>query len=328
VASHEKPRRSAADCYAHLGAAWQQWRGVETEQAERARAQALWILTGALDWARLILREDTRSGGADHLGEPWAVPLQESRLTSFLATDANNSALLSEQDNENVFLSGQIQDLQARMNVNNLIDASGGISATALASFAKLFDLLNLKATELNAMAENLRFAADISPNNRSGERASLLPQRVDQLTLLGLSAASLERLRPFITWLPSRTSVNLNTASAEVLYASTPGLDLDGARKIVSERNRQHFKSLADVGKLLPTVANQFNEDQHSVASKYFEVTGRLRMVDGAQSTVVIERSAVQREGLNVKVLWRERGGFPVAAGGINTDQISPSLR
>jgi len=66
-------------------AMWQQWRSVEVETAERSRVQASWVLTGALDWARLILREDARSGGADHLAEPWAVPLQEARLSTFLA---------------------------------------------------------------------------------------------------------------------------------------------------------------------------------------------------------------------------------------------------
>ena len=309
------------------GAAWQQFRSVETERAERARAQASWILLGALDWARLILREDARSGGADHLGEPWAVALQESRLTSFLATDTNNSALLSEQDNENVFLSGQIQDLQARLNVYNLIEA-GRVSPSALATLTKLFDLLNLNTAEVTTLAENLRFASDISPDNRSGARAALLPQRLDQLSLLGLSSNSLERLRPYITWLPSRTPINVNTASAEVLYASVPGLELDGARKIVSERSRQHFKTLADVGSIVPAAAGQLSEGQHSVASRYFEVTGRLRLVDGSQSMVVIERSAVQRDGLEVKMLWRERGSFPLSAGGITAEQITASLR
>ena len=33
---------------------WQQWRAVQVESAERARAQALWILDGAIDWARLV----------------------------------------------------------------------------------------------------------------------------------------------------------------------------------------------------------------------------------------------------------------------------------
>ena len=39
-------------------ALWQQWRSVEVETAERDRLQAAWVLSGALDWARLILRED------------------------------------------------------------------------------------------------------------------------------------------------------------------------------------------------------------------------------------------------------------------------------
>jgi general secretion pathway protein K len=309
------------------GAAWQQWRAVEIERAERNRIQASWILVGALDWARLILREDARSGGADHLGEPWAVALQESRLSSFLAADANSAALLADQGNDNVFLAGQMQDLQARINVYNLIEA-GRIAPAPLAALAKLFDLQGLDAAELTAMAENLRFASDLSPDNRSLGRASLLPQRVDQLTLIGLSPASLQRLRPFITWLPSRTPVNVNTANAEVIYASVPGLELDGARKIVAERQRQHFKTLADVGNIVPDLAGLFNEGQHAVSSRYFEVTGRLRLADSLQSTVVSERSAVQRDGLDVKVLWRERGSFSVAAQGLSPEQMPGSLR
>jgi general secretion pathway protein K len=309
------------------GAAWQQWRGVETERAERERGQAAWLLVGALDWARLILREDARSGGADHLGEPWAVALQESRLGSFLAADSKNAVLLADQANDDVFLSGQMQDMQSRLNMYNLIEA-GRISPPAMAAFAKLFDLQGLDVSELNAVAENLRFASDLSPDNRSGARAALLPQRMDQLTLLGLSKESLERLRPYITWLPSRTPVNVNTAPAEVLYASISALELDGARKLVADRQRQHFKSLADIGNLMPALAGQFNEGQHSVASRFFEVTGKLRLADGPKSTVVIERSVVQRDGLGVKTLWRERGSFPVMDGGISADEIMRGLR
>ena len=73
-------------------ALWQQWRGVEVETAERARVQSAWILIGALDWSRLILIEDYNAGGAagaDHLAEPWSVPLEEARLSTFLAADRN-----------------------------------------------------------------------------------------------------------------------------------------------------------------------------------------------------------------------------------------------
>ena len=78
------------------GALWQQWRTIEVESAERQRAQARWLLTGALDWARVILREDARASGAnagsDHLAEPWAVPLQEARLSSFLSALPDGSS--------------------------------------------------------------------------------------------------------------------------------------------------------------------------------------------------------------------------------------------
>ena len=73
------------------GAAWQQWRTVEVESTERQHAQAQWLLLGALDWARVILREDARSGNpdapTDHLAEPWAIPLQEARLSTFLSAN-------------------------------------------------------------------------------------------------------------------------------------------------------------------------------------------------------------------------------------------------
>jgi len=51
-------------------ALWQQWRAVEVETAERARMQSAWMLSGALDWGRLILREDARASRTDHLASP------------------------------------------------------------------------------------------------------------------------------------------------------------------------------------------------------------------------------------------------------------------
>ena len=44
-------------------ALWQQWKHVEVESAERHRVQASWLLNGALDWSRLILREDAMASG-------------------------------------------------------------------------------------------------------------------------------------------------------------------------------------------------------------------------------------------------------------------------
>jgi general secretion pathway protein K len=282
---------------------WQQWRGVEVEAAERQRQQSAWVLVGALDWARLLLRIDAQTPGADHLAEPWAVPLQEARLSSFLAQDKATSADLDLE----AFLSGAIIDGQSRMNVRNLAQ-DGRLSEGGLRAFSKLYEMLGLPPQELLGLAESVRAAADTSADNAGGF-APLMPQRVGQLQSLGLSEDSIKRLEPYITVLPERTPLNLNTASAEAIYASVPELDLASARRLVQEREKAHFKTLVDIGQLFPQIAGQFKDEEHSVSSKYFEVTGILRLGDSA----VQERSLVRRDGLNVRVEWRERFTAPV---------------
>lgn len=284
-------------------ALWQQWRSVEVEAAERARVQSFWVLTGALDWARLILREDARSGGPDSLSEPWAVPLEEARLSTFLAADKDTTAD-SDTSASQAFLSGLISDLQARLNVTNLVD-NGKVSEPALQAFAKLFEQLGLPPGELAALAENLRQALDTRPENDAASIAPLLPQRVEQLVWLGLSPASLAILRPYITLLPVRTPVNLNTASVTVLYACIPSLDMALAQRLVSARQTTPFRTLAAVTEQLGQLTVPLNEAQQSVNSRFFEVQGRLRL----DQTVVQEHSVVQRDGLEVKTLWRDRG-------------------
>ncbi len=283
-------------------AMWQQWRSVEVETAERSRVQASWVLTGALDWARLILREDARSGGADHLAEPWAVPLQEARLSTFLSADTPGSGDTTDDTTE-AFMSGQINDLQARLNVFNLVE-NGQLSEPAYRSFAKLFGLLGLPPQQLATLAENLRFAADSSADNRSSPLAPLMPQRVEQLIWVGLSPQTVAQLQPYVTLLPVRTPVNLNTAPVEVIYATVPSLEMADAQRIVAEREGAHFRTVGEAGKMAGDIAGQFSDGQHSVASRFFEVRGRLRL----DKTVVEERSVVQRDGMTVTTLLRER--------------------
>jgi general secretion pathway protein K len=296
-------------------ALWQQWRGVEVETAERERLQSAWLLQGALDWARLILREDARAGNTDHLAEPWAVPLKEARLSAFLATtegatDTTNSV-------QNVFLSGGITDLQARLNVTNLVQG-GEPQSTSVQAFARLFAALGLLDAELLAMVDQLQMAqlAQLTSTPQQGDLkkkpapakstavASLIPTTFSQLAWLGLSPATLRTLQPYVTVLPQRTPVNINTASAIVLHASIPKLSLADAQKLVTARAQSHFHSLSDVTKALDNPDQALSESLHSVNSNYFEVQAALR-VEGHQ---VFERATVQRDGLQVNTLERAR--------------------
>jgi general secretion pathway protein K len=289
------------------GALWQQWKSIEVEGAERQRTQARWLLTGALDWARVILREDSRAGNAsaptDHLAEPWAVPLQEARLSAFLAalpdgTGGTGNTADDEKFAQQVLLSGAVSDLQGRLNVTNLLQNERLDGKTVLA-FERLFDALGVPPAQLSVLTQGLLTA------RRQNSNSPLMPQRVSQLNWLGLSPQALQTLSPHITVLPNRTPVNLNTASVQVLHASVPGLSLTDAQRLVQQRERQHWASVEAFQNALGRPISL--SDTHSVSTQYFEVLGRLRM----PQTTLQERSLVLREGQELKVLWRESGSL-----------------
>jgi general secretion pathway protein K len=285
-------------------ALWQQWRQVEIESAERGRSQTGWMLTGALDWSRLILLEDAKSqqsGNADHLGEPWALPLQESKLSTFLSQDQK----WQEGDAE-VFLSGYITDAQSRLNLRNLID-QGTLSLPDLAAWRRLFEQLGLPLEELNTMVRLLPLAltSNNTPNATPSSTAPLMPQRTAQLVWLGMSSQTVAALENFVTVLPEPTTINLNTAPAEVLMACLPGLDMVSARQLLTQRQRAHWTNLQDVRQILGPLGTLLNNNRHGVQSSFFEINGRMRIDQVMQQ----ERALVKREGSNaVRMLWRVR--------------------
>ncbi len=292
-------------------ALWQQWRAAEVEQAERRRVQAGWVLTGALDWARLILREDARgnqsSGNADHMGEPWAMPLEEARLSSFLAVDKNNNT----DGMLEAFLSGEVIDLQSRMNFMNVVRTVGTgaqtkveLSEADMRSFAKLYEQLGLPGSELTAAANELRATITLALSDPMPSRTSLMPRKYAQLGWLGISRNSLAVLEPYVTVLPTRTTLNLNTASAQAICASVQNMDMAQARQLVTAREREPFKTLADASAVVPVITGQLSDLYHGVRSNHFEVRGRLRLDD----TIIEERSLVVRNNLDVRIGWRER--------------------
>ncbi|MGP1691032.1 MAG: type II secretion system minor pseudopilin GspK [Giesbergeria sp.] len=281
-------------------AMWQQWRAIEIETAERARIQSAWILVGALDWSRLILHEDARAGGGDHLAEPWAVPLAEARLSTFLASQDGAAQVDASTDMQDAFLSGQITDMQSRLNVASLV-VGGAVQQGAHAQFTRLFAQLGLPVGQLETMEQALQRAT--TAKEAAGSDAALMPQQVEQLGWLGLPAASVAMLAPLVTVLPEATPVNLNTASPEVLLAAIDGLDRAGAENLATARETHPFRTLDEVRPLLPP-STTLRPNEHSVATNYFEVQGRLRLGDAS----VLERSLVYRTGTDVTTVWRTR--------------------
>jgi general secretion pathway protein K len=299
-------------------ALWQQWRSVEIESAERSRAQMQWVLNGALDWARLILLEDARNGEVDHLSEPWALPLQEARLSSFLAMDRDNT-----DDAVDAFLSGQISDQQAFLNVRNLVQ-DGKVNTGAVKAFERLFTLLNLPRGQLQLLVDNLQASDLASATPAAGSQtqaqtqsqgdAPLRPYRMEQLVWLGVPLATVQALSPYATLLPVATPVNVNTASAAVIHAAATNVDMSQAKQLVARRATTHFDFIAQALKaagVSDAAAALADPKDLSVGSHFFAVRGRLRLGDNA----VQEVSLVERDGNTVKVVSRQREALTAAA-------------
>jgi general secretion pathway protein K len=292
------------------GMVWLQTRAVQVEAAERARVQASWILSGALDWARLILREDERGGrqrGAayDAFNEPWATPLAEARLSTFLAADKDNNV----DSGPEAFISGSIVDAQSRFNLRGLIDGAGKPVPAQVAALQQLASWAGAPGDTAQRITEGLRraFYPGVADNAAA---APIKPTQLSDLAWIGIEAPTLERLAPWVELLPLPTTVNANTAPREVLAASIEGLDLGSAERMVQSRLRKPFETIADVQAMLPG-AVRVDAARVGVGSSWFEVSGRLRL----EERVLEERSLLQREGEKVSVRRRERHSFTLGA-------------
>jgi general secretion pathway protein K len=281
---------------------WQQWRAVQVETAERSRAQSAWILSGALDWAGLILKEDARpsAGQVDHLGEPWAVPLAEARLSTFLASDKDNNA---DDDGPEAFLSGSITDAQSRFNLRNLVDAKFEISKDDLAALRRLCENVNVAVVVADLLAEGLKNAYTPAGATNAVADPPLQPRRLSQLAWLGVDAQALARLEPYVVLLPTETPINVNTASREVIASVIPGLNIGDAERLVQYRQRTPFRKQQDLLAQLPG-ASPDKIGKVDIATRYFEVRGRLRLND----RVLEQRSLVERNQRTITVLTSER--------------------
>jgi general secretion pathway protein K len=288
---------------------WRQYRAVQIEAAERARAQASWILQGSLDWARLILREDARADrdaqrrgeqAVDHLGEVWAVPLAEARLSTFLAADKSNA-----DEGPEAFLSGSLEDAQSRYNLRHLLTGKV-VPPLEQRVLERLCVSAGVAPGTATLIIEKLRSAYGSQGESGSqGDKADtpLQPRNIDQLAWFGLSADTLARLQPLITLLPVITPVNLNTAPRELIAALFEGMDLASAERLVQARQAKPLSKLEDSADFFPKGVIVAAE-RASVNSAFFIINGRLRL----EERVLEERSLIQRRDLEMLVLDRQR--------------------
>ncbi|WP_297475717.1 type II secretion system minor pseudopilin GspK [Ferrovum sp.] len=315
-------------------------RRVKLLENQRVRDEAEQMGVGALDWARLILREDLlHTGAVDHLGEVWAVPITDIPLES--VTGGGESGIR---------LSGRILDAQSRFNLMSLVKVAsagagqGWVGATAIdpegvAVFQRLLQSLGLDPAAAPAIAAQMlasRFTAPLTAGTASAPDPFPARQVTDQsagaplpLGVVGevrtwfpdADASTLVRLESCLVLLPLPTRVNANTASANVLGAVL-GVDPGTLAGLLQARQQQAFSDTADlqrqVNALLPN-PGPFPSSQLGVSSDYFWVVEELRRPGAVQrrQALVARQHGV---GQMTRVLeWREgwTPGIDLTGGG-----------
>lgn len=281
---------------------WNLFASAKTVSVTAARDQAELVSRSGVDWARVILREDGRVSTTDTLTEPWAVPLAESRISEGLMRKGETIEQANERE---VLLSGRIEDAQGRFNLRNLgLDNSK--RAQWLEGFMKLCDLLAVNPKDRATLADVLgRMYLPAGGSEPSEKQVlGLVPARTwdDLRGQYGLAEETWLQLRPLVVILPRFTPVNANTASAEVLYASVPGLSFPQAQSVISQRARVSFKDLNDLNNALGP-SSRPNNDLMAVSTAYFLIDGSAK-VEGA---TIRTRALVERRDQRVFVIWRQ---------------------
>lgn len=209
------------------------------------RDQAVQVAVGSEGWVRTILKDDLASSTNDHLDEVWA--------TEIPALPIDSEAVQGQ-------IWGNIEDLQGRFNINNLIGPDGDIDEPAFEQFERLLGALGLDPRLAAAAADWLDVNQEetIPDGAEDPLYSGLVPayrtanQSISNITELaaidGMDPASFELLLPHVTALPGRTAVNVNTASIPVLQSLGPNITLGDAEGLVSARQDGGFIDYSDI--------------------------------------------------------------------------------
>ncbi|MDH3560833.1 MAG: type II secretion system minor pseudopilin GspK [Gammaproteobacteria bacterium] len=203
---------------------------------EQAYAYAL----AAESWARVTLRKDARESNYDALDEDWATALPPIAV-------------------EGGLVSGRVDDLQGRFNLNNLVGEDGKASDADQAYFTRLLDLLGLELSLADTLTDWIDADIDARFPDGAEDEHYLLNEpayrpanrplaSVSELRLVkGFDAEALQLLIPHVTALPGRTLINVNTATAVVLQALHSELDASAVEMLLADREDTGYQSTDD---------------------------------------------------------------------------------
>ena len=240
---------------------------------------------GLEDWARLYLKEDSEESEVDSLDEYWATGIPGLPI-------------------EGGYLTGYVEDEQARFNLNTLIG-----SEIALNRFVRLCDNLKVDDTFIPALMDwidedfDIRFPDGMEDNYEGYRVANREMVDISELLLVqNVTPEIYETLKPYITALPGTTTLNVNTMSEVIFQSLAPDLDVS---EFIKQRDDGAYES---VDEFVERLQIPIEVEGLSVDTRFFRTHGQV--VQGEQlytQTSLIHRDA---EG-ETRVINRTLGQF-----------------
>ena len=223
---------------------------------ERANSYAF----GLEDWARVLLIRDSKESDTDHLAENWAIGIPGLPI-------------------EGGFLSGFLEDEQAKFNINNLLRSEESVKR-----FQRLCDNLEVETTFIDPLLDwmdedfDIRYPDGAEDQYETYRVANRPLSDISELMLIkNMTADMYQKLLPHITTLPAPTNINVNTLTDQVFLSLGEGLNLD---QYLEEREKEDFK---DIPSFIERLQLTIPPTDLSVSTEYFYAHGTV--VQGDQS-------------------------------------------
>jgi general secretion pathway protein K len=270
--------------------------------------QAWLYARGAEAWSKAILARDVKDNDTDNLKDIWAQRLPPIELPGGMMV-------------------GYIEDMQGRINLNNLIDGDK-VDSQSTAQLERLLELLELDNGLVQAIVDWLDKDVEATPpggaedNYYLGlERAYMTGNRkmisVSELRLVkGFDQKTYLRIAPFVSTLPIRTPINVNTAPAEVLASLSPDISLDLTKQLVKQRQETPYEKIDDFTGHASLKDSKLNKEGLAISSQYYMLHVEVRIVNARAS---LDSLIFRGQGGKFQILQRSQR-LP----GIESDQPS----
>lgn len=265
--------------------------------AALAADQGLMYAQGAEAWAADILRQDlVDSPDSDHLGEPWATELPPLPVDGGVIT-------------------GRLEDLQGRFNLNNLVQQNGEADPIARAQFERLLALVEIDPAVAGAVVDWLDPDIDMQFPDGGEDAAygaadppyrtpnSIITSPSELMAVIGFDRETYARVAPYVTALPIGTPLNVNTASDVVLASLSETLDMSQAASLIEERADVGF---ADVDAVFSGLVEPEMLQRIDGVTEHFQLTATVAL----GTTQLTLRSVLQRDASGItRPLFRSLG-------------------